>query len=204
MHYGIARSGQEVSEKPSLNRGVEESAHGDSWMNYQHCHIADCFSHNLDNQKKHSHLLPYTGERGRMGGRKSERERAFWLLKNPTSWFPCINPTFSQMNNRQVCQYVEAAGRKYEMHVNNALEPAEYPNKQLDLQNEHSLWFRTVFFSSWMRVRLRFVNILAFFTLLRIQSFFYLPLPLQKSSFKRLFLFVVYFYQPTSLLLMLS
>ena len=104
----------------------------------------------------------YRRERGRRGERES-RERAFWLLKNPASWFPSINPTFSQMNNRQVCQYVEAAGRKYEMHVNNALEPAEYPNEQLDLRNEHSLWFRAVFFfPSWIRARMRLVNILTF------------------------------------------
>ena len=51
-------------------------------MNYQNCHVTDCSSNNLDNQKRHSDLGPYIPEREREGqaGREREsRERAFWL-----------------------------------------------------------------------------------------------------------------------------
>ena len=50
-------------------------------MNYQNCHVTDCSSNNLDNQKRRSDLGPYIPDREREGqGGKGEREPRKSLL----------------------------------------------------------------------------------------------------------------------------
>ena len=153
MHYGIARSRQEVSEQPSLCRAVEESAHRDSWMNYQVCHIADCFSHNLDNQKKHSPL---------QDGREKELARKSLLAfkTQPADSLASILLSARWIIDKSANTLRQRGGNTRCMSIMPLNRPSTRTNNSIYKTNTASDF--APFFFSWNRARLRFINILTF------------------------------------------
>ena len=152
--------------KTSPNRIVEVSAHAGSWMNYQNCHVTDCSSNNLDNQKKHSHLRPCIPEREGQARRESEREsreRAFWLLKKtqPADSLASILLSARWIIDKSANTLKQRGGNTRCMSIMPLNRPSTRTNNSI-YETSTASDLALCFFPSWIRARMRLVNILTF------------------------------------------